>query len=213
MSDYLENYDPDAFTLRSAGLLVFDVVETHRAGIEEADVIGPLQRLIAGCRTHLVPVFFAGPNHRTDGLDFAQCLTDATNDFAPHTRDNPPRRRPRYAQGSKDTQVIEELEVRPEDYVIRKHRWNAFYQTNLDLSLRTRGIDTIFLVGGAVHVGIASTLYGARDMDYQVIVLSDACYGRAEQRDFMMEKIFPRVCRIRTVNWALRAMAKPKIDE
>ena len=78
-------------------------------------------------------------------------------------------------QESWDIQILDALKPKPEDYVIKKHRWNAFFQTSLELSLRTRGVDTIMLCGGAVHIGIASTAFGARDLDFNLIVVSDCC--------------------------------------
>jgi nicotinamidase-related amidase len=55
------------------------------------------------------------------------------------------------------------------------------------VSLRSRGIERIMLVGGSVHVGIASTAYEARDRDYQVTVVEDCRNGFPEQREFFMK--------------------------
>ena len=43
-----------------------------------------------------------------------------------------------------------------------------------ELLLRARGIDTIIVSGGSTDVGVASTLYSGRDLDYNMIVVSDA---------------------------------------
>jgi hypothetical protein len=45
--------------------------------------------------------------------------------------------------GDKSSEVIPELDPRPDDYYVPKYRWSAFHQTYLDLALRSRGIDTI----------------------------------------------------------------------
>ena len=66
--------------------------------------------------------------------------------------------------------------------------------------MRSRDIDTILLVGGSVHVGIASTAYDARDMDFQITIVPECCHGFAEQRAFFMEKVFPRMCNVRTLD-------------
>jgi nicotinamidase-related amidase len=73
--------------------------------------------------------------------------------------------------------------------------------------LRSRDIDTILLLGGSVHVGIASTAFTARDMDFQVTVVSDCCHGFPEQRQFFMTKVFPRMCRVSTVDDVVGALA------
>lgn len=180
------------------GLVVFDMLERYRHRIERAGTIGPVQRLIAICRERHVPVYFARADHRADGADFARCHTDVSESFRPWSVNHPPPRRPPHPPGPQ-TRVLAELDVRPEDYDVPKNRWNAFHQTNLDLSLRTRDRDTILLVGGSTHVGIASTAFWARDADYQVVVVRDGCHGFSEQREFFMDRVFPRVCRVRTV--------------
>ena len=81
-----------------------------------------------------------------------------------------------------------------------KHRWSAFHGTHLELSLRSRDIDTIVLVGGSVHVGIASTAYDARDKDFQITIVPECCHGFPEQREFFMEKVFPRMCNVRGID-------------
>ena len=96
--------------------------------------------------------------------------------------------------------MIPEIEPQEGDYIITKHRWNSFHDTCLDLSLRTAGIDTIIMAGGATQVGIASTAYGARDRDYSQIILSDACRSNLEGvNEYFMTEIFPKFARVRTV--------------
>ncbi len=72
--------------------------------------------------------------------------------------------------------------------------------THLELSLRSRYIDTILLIGGSVHVGIASTAYEARDKDFQITIVPECCHGFPEQRAFFMEKVFPRMCNVRSLD-------------
>ena len=51
-----------------------------------------------------------------------------------------------------------------------------------------------------MHVGIASTAYDARDMDFQITVVPECCHGFPEQREFFMTKVFPRMCNVRTLD-------------
>ena len=102
--------------------------------------------------------------------------------------------------GSWTSEVIDELAPTPDDYLIPKHRWSSFHQTHLQLSLRTRGIDTIVLFGGAIHIGVASTAYSARDLDFNIVVVSDACSGPDENLKLFMERIFPIFARVRTAD-------------
>lgn len=92
------------------------------------------------------------------------------------------------------------LGQQPGDVDIPKHRWSAFHGTALDLTLRVQNIDTVMIIGGSTHVGVASTVYAGRDLDYQMIVVRDACTGLKEQHDYCCDHIFPRMVRVRTVD-------------
>jgi nicotinamidase-related amidase len=187
-------------------VVVFDMLEAYRNAIEQAGTIAPVQRLLTGARTCGVPVFWARADHRTDGADFARTLTDTDQQLRAWTTDNPQPTRPPHGSGSSGLQVLAELGQRADDYDVPKHRWSAFFGTHLELSLRSRDVDTILLVGGSTHVGIASTAYTARDLDFQVVVVRDGCHGFAEQREFFLDRVFPRMCRVRTVDDVLNAL-------
>ncbi len=95
---------------------------------------------------------------------------------------------------------LREFNITPADYDIPKHRWSAFFGTALDLSLRTRGIENLLIVGGTTHIGIASTVYTARDLDYQIVVVRDGCHGEAAELASLLDDIFPQVCHVRTAD-------------
>lgn len=85
-----------------------------------------------------------------------------------------------------------ELPVDPEDVVVRKRRASAFAGTDLDLVLRSRGVDTLVIAGVATSAMVAATCYDAADRDYHVTVLRDGC-GDADPavHDFFMDTVFP----------------------
>lgn len=190
----------------STGLVVFDMLEAYRAPIEAAGSLAPTQRLIETCRSVGVPIFYARADHRADGADFARSIADTDNSFRPWGPDNPVRMVPPHASGSPGLSVLAEIAPLPGDYDVPKHRWSAFYGTHLELSLRSRGIDTILLVGGSTHVGIASTAFDGRDRDFQISVIPECCHGYAEQREFFMTKIFPRMCNVRALDDVITAL-------
>lgn len=191
----------------SAGLLVFDMLECYRDSVIESGALQPVVELVAACRRVDVPVFYARADHRPDGADLAQAPTDTDRHFRPWSDDNRPATRPtKNAAGSPGTAVMAEIAPRPEDYDIRKHRWSAFFQTPLELSLRARGISTVLVVGGSTHVGVASTVYAGRDMDLDMVVVRDCLTGFVEQREFFVDKVFPRVCRVRTCAQVVAAL-------
>jgi nicotinamidase-related amidase len=151
------------YDFRATGLVVFDMLEAYRDQIEAAGSIGPAQQLIEACREVGVPIFFARADHRPDGADFAHTIADTDSQLRPWGPGNPYRTVPPHASGSPEMAVLSEIAPQPGDYDVPKHRWSAFHGTHLELSLRSRYIDTIVLIGGSVHVGIASTAYEGRD--------------------------------------------------
>ena len=93
--------------------------------------------------------------------------------------------------------------------MVIKQRWSSFFQTNFDLQLRVRGIDTIVIAGGSTDVGIASTVYSARDLDYGIVVVRDCCYStRGNNNDFFMDRVFPRMGRVMNTDQAVALMTR-----
>jgi len=59
--------------------------------------------------------------------------------------------------------------------VIDKPGKGAFYQTDLELMLRNRGIDTLFVCGVTTEVCVNTTVREANDRGFRCVVLSDCC--------------------------------------
>ena len=159
-------------------------------------------RLGTAGRAAGLPVFFAKGHHRPDNATTALLLTDTNNSLAPWPNGEVTKPKMHVVAGDKSSDVLADLDPRPEDYYIVKYRWSAFFQTYLDLALRTRGIDTVIISGGSTDVGVTSTLYSGRDLDYNMIVVSDACGTSHDPRahDMLMELVFPRMARVRTTD-------------
>jgi ureidoacrylate peracid hydrolase len=71
-----------------------------------------------------------------------------------------------------------------DEIVLKKHRYSAFIGTELDLILRSRGIQTVVVTGVATNVCVESTARDAFMRDYHVVLLSDcsATYSDAEHQ-------------------------------
>src|ERR1700757_2453299 len=59
--------------------------------------------------------------------------------------------------------------------VIDKPGKGAFYQTDLELVLRNRSVDTLFVCGVTTEVCVNTTVREANDRGFRCIVLSDCC--------------------------------------
>lgn len=196
------------FDSKKSALLFFDILNGYVPEPEPGKprVLKPwiqnAVRLSKAGRAAGLPIFFAKGNHRPDNATTALILTDTNNSLTPWPNGEVTKTKMHVIAGDPSSDVLADLGPETNDYYIVKYRWSAFFQTYLDLALRTRGIDTIIISGGSTDVGVASTLYSGRDLDYNMIVVNDACGTSHDQRahDMLMQLIFPRMSRVRTTD-------------
>ncbi len=196
--------------IHKTGLLFFDMLNVYYHGAAEETkkrmkpVVDNAVRLRDAARKASIPIFYAMANHRKDEQIRSMIVTDTDMRLRPWPNGECNPTVHGATEGSWEQRVIDELKPAPEDYIIPKYRWSTFHQTYFDLALRSRGIDTIILSGGAVDVGIASTAYAARDLDYNLIIVRDACSNsHDDSMAAFMDTIFPRMARVRTTNQAI----------
>lgn len=72
-------------------------------------------------------------------------------------------------------QPLVEFDVQESDFIIPKRRYNGFFQTDLDLTLRELGVDTLIAFGCDTNICVLQTLAGAYFLGYKTIVPADAC--------------------------------------
>jgi ureidoacrylate peracid hydrolase len=199
---------------QTTGLILFDTLHGYLhpqdqkkvAFLAERNILPNLQRLLAGARSVGMTTFYPSGAHAPDGSDTVERLTDTDMDLAPGGGADKPIK-PRFHKGSKDAEIAAELSPLDSDVIVPKQRWNSFHQTNLELQCRARGIDTIVIAGGSTDVGIASTVFAARDMDYGIVVVRDGCYSaRGNNNEFFMERVFPRMGRVMSVDETVALM-------
>ena len=197
------------------GLVLFDALHGYLHPndpakvkfLEERSILPNMQRLLAGARKVGMTTFYPAGAHAPDGSDTVARLTDTDMDLGPGGGSDKPIK-PRHFKGSPDSEIAAEVAPGPGDVVVPKHRWSSFFQTDLELQLRVRGIDTIILAGGSTDVGIASTMFAARDLDLGIVVVRDCCYSaRGNNNEFFLERVFPRMGRVMTVDQTVALMA------
>ena len=188
----------------ATALLFFDMLNGHiktgdaAATARYAPVIAHASTLLNAVRAQRMMVAYACANHRADNATTAHTIRDTDGRLRP-LDSTAPAFKPVISGGTWEAQVIDELAPGPNDYLVPKYRWSAFFQTYLDLALRTRNIDTLIIAGGSTDVGVASTAFAARDLDYNVVIASDACTSpEQDNHDQFMRRIFPRMARVRT---------------
>lgn len=128
------------------------------------EVLPNIKRLVDEARRTGMRVIYTAHVHRRDGSDmglFAQiwqaigegkCLVD----------------------GEPGSDMIPELTPAPDEIVIKKHRYSAFFGTDLDIVLRSEGIDTLAVTGVTTENCCHATAREAMFNGYRVAFLSDA---------------------------------------
>lgn len=76
-------------------------------------------------------------------------------------------------EGSTGQEIIAELAPVPGDLIVRKYRSSGFWGTNLDMLLRSNGIETVVVTGCTTEGCVESTARDALFNDYYVVLPED----------------------------------------
>jgi ureidoacrylate peracid hydrolase len=181
--------DPLTLDLERSAVLVIDMQNDFgspggmfdRAGIDIAPIratIAPTARVLAAAREAGLPVVYIRMEHRED-------LSDAGPDGSPHRRKHAPfrigsnvaapdgRASRVLVRDTWNTAVVDALAPLPGDIVVSKHRYSAFFQTDLDMVLRSLGVSSLVVTGCTTSVCVEATVRDAMYRDYACLVLTD----------------------------------------
>lgn len=203
----MEEYPIDP---KRSAVIVFDMMnhsikgdpERYRWALESG-MIDHLARFIARARALGIPVVYVVALHRSDGADQKLVLTDQNLRLIQQGR----AAIIGAEEGTPGAEVIDELRPQPGDFLVRKHRRSAFHHTDLDLILRSQGVDTILIGGQRTDVGMQSTIRCACDMDYNVVLLSNCSGGTTPgEHRWALEHSLPWFSRVMSSAEALRLL-------
>lgn len=86
------------------------------------------------------------------------------------------------------------------DVTVTKRRVSAFTGSDLDVLLRSGGIDHLVLAGIATSGVVLSTLRQAADLDYRLTVLADGCLDAdPDVHHVLLEKVFTRQAEVTSI--------------
>ena len=112
--------------------------------------------------------------------------------------------------GSPATQILEELKPAPQDLVIKKHVASFFVETNAEIVLRAKGVETIILCGVTTDHGIESTARHATFLGFMPVIVEDAVGSSREEHGryslALMKDVFS--CDVRKTDYILSKIAE-----
>jgi ureidoacrylate peracid hydrolase len=136
-------------------------------------VVEQANRLAAACRKAGILVIHTAQETRAD-----QSNRGIASDIVISYMNSRGMERGAITAGSDAVKLSPRLDVQPSDIVLIKPRYGAFTGTDLDLILRSKGIDTVIIGGIATNVCCDTTAREANMRDYKVFFLSDGTGNR-----------------------------------
>jgi len=129
-------------------------------------ILPTVKRLVAAFRTAGRPVIFTRHVHHPDGLD-AGIMGWWWQGMC--------------REGTPESEVHDEIAPLPGEKVVLKHRYSAFYNTDLETVLRCLKVEDLVVSGIMTNMCCESTARDAYYRDYRLFFLADATGSVDEQ--------------------------------
>ena len=131
---------------------------------QAAAMVPRLAQTLKACRDNGIRVIYTAHVHRRDGSDMG-LYDDLYGPIADRSS---------LVDGSAGVEIFNDLAPAPGEHIIKKHRYSAFFATDLDLVLREWGITTVIISGTTTENCCHATARDAMFHNYKVVFLSDA---------------------------------------
>jgi ureidoacrylate peracid hydrolase len=129
-----------------------------------------IRHLIDISRSANIPIFYTQAIREPSGID----LLTNTHKILPKAREERIRKNPICVRGTWDADIAEDLKPHNEDHIIIKRRDSAFHDTEIEVWLKSIGVDTLIFCGIDTSISVESSLREAFNVGYNVILISDA---------------------------------------
>lgn len=130
-------------------------------------------KMIRGCREQGIPVIFVNRLYRENGSDVEHTRLEGWlrggKPISPNCMDDI------------SADMPEEFEPQDGDYMVKKPRFSAFFQTELDMLLRRLGVKNVVLIGTTTPNCIRTTCYDGISLDYNVVVISNCTSSATDE--------------------------------
>ena len=166
-----------------SALLIQDIqpIVVPAAGGDDA-LLARLVEVIAAARSNSIPVIYPRVAFRVGYPDVSshnQLFSGVTGMMD-------------FSVANADTEVHSAVAPQAGDIQVLKRRVSSFTGSDLQLVLRSLGVQRLVMAGVMTSGVVLSTVREAADLDYEITVLSDGCADLdSEVQRFLMEKIFP----------------------
>jgi isochorismate hydrolase len=139
-----------------AALLVIDIQIYFRRIVQP--ILKSLLKVIQSCRQKDIPMIFTQHGH-TDPTSDGGVLRQWWGQVI--------------LQGTEDWKFLPEIKIESKDIVLPKKRYSAFYETDLEEILRSKGIQDLIISGVMTNLCCETTARDAFMRDYRVFFLID----------------------------------------
>jgi len=119
------------------------------------EIIPKIQKLVEFGRNRGIPIIYVNTSLLSEGEPIAK-------KWGVHA-----------IRGTWGAEVIPELKPKDGDRIIFKRTYDGFYNTELELTLRSMGIETVVVTGIHTHVCVLLTAVSAFNRGFNVIALED----------------------------------------
>jgi maleamate amidohydrolase len=138
-------------------------------GAESWIAVKHIREILSVARHVGIPVLYTLTEHRVDNADVGGWAAK-----------DPNVRHPSMTEGSKGSQIVEELRPAAGEIVISKKKPSAFFGTPIVSYLIDRAIDTVIIAGCTTSGCIRSSAVDAFSYNYKVIIPEECSFDRGQ---------------------------------
>ncbi|GAB3596713.1 hypothetical protein GCM10027408_06520 [Microbacterium tumbae] len=133
------------------------------------EVVAECAALLAAARAQNTPVIYTRQTSRADGADMTPSMRRLLASSAGSDEGSPIGE-----DADWGAQVLDAVRPEPGDIVIEKHRWDAFFNTDLDPILRNLDVNRLIIAGLQTNVCVETTSRTGMMKNFDIAVPEDA---------------------------------------